>query len=279
MSLLQRVRSHAYRASLFLIEDHIVSEQPTNQRVAVVTGASRGIGKSIALRLADPDNPAGGKRHVVCVARSEVSLNDVVSEIRGGGGAATALAVDVGDRGAWAAAIEKVALDFGRIDILVNNAGITRDNLILRMSDEEWDDVIRVNLTSAFVGMRAVARAMMRGKFGRIVNIASTSGVVGNAGQANYAAAKSGLIGLTKTVARELGSKGITCNVIAPGFIETDMTANLPDTVKDGVKSLMSVRRLGTGDDIAAAVAYATSDEAGFLTGQTICVDGGLTMV
>ncbi|MCB9861310.1 MAG: 3-oxoacyl-ACP reductase FabG [Phycisphaeraceae bacterium] len=256
-----------------------MSETTADQRVAVVTGASRGIGKSIALRLADPKNPCGGNRHVVCVARSEGSLNDVVSEITANGGKATALAVDVGDRAAWAGALEKLAVDLGRIDILVNNAGITRDNLILRMSDDEWDDVIRVNLTSAFVGMRAVARTMMRGKFGRIVNIASTSGIVGNAGQANYAAAKSGLVGLTKTVAREIGSKGITCNVIAPGFIETDMTANLPDAVKDGVKNLMSIRRLGTGADIAEAVAYATSDEAGFLTGQTICVDGGLTMV
>jgi 3-oxoacyl-[acyl-carrier protein] reductase len=138
--------------------------------------------------------------------------------------------------------------------------------------------VIQTNLTSAFVAIRAAARTMMRNKFGRIVNISSTSGVVGNAGQANYAAAKSGLLGLTKAVAKELGGKGITCNTIAPGFIETDMTANLPPQVREGVLQLMAIKRLGVGDDIAAAVAYLTSDEAGFITGQTICVDGGMTM-
>jgi 3-oxoacyl-[acyl-carrier protein] reductase len=146
------------------------------------------------------------------------------------------------------------------------------------MSDEDWNTVIQTNLTSAFVAIRAAARWMMRGKFGRILNISSTSGVVGNAGQANYAAAKAGLIGLSKTIARELGGKNITCNVIAPGFIQTDMTENLPQQIKDGVLSLMSIKRLGMPDDIAAAAAYVTSDEAAFLTGQTICVDGGLTM-
>ena len=146
------------------------------------------------------------------------------------------------------------------------------------MSDEDWDAVIDTNLKSAFIAIRAAARAMMKNRFGRIVNISSTSGVVGNAGQANYAAAKSGLLGLTKTIARELGSKGITCNAVAPGFIETDMTSNLPQEVKDGVTKLMAIKRLGNGDDIAAAVAYLTSDEAGFITGQTVCVDGGMTM-
>jgi 3-oxoacyl-[acyl-carrier protein] reductase len=186
--------------------------------------------------------------------------------------------VDIGDGAALAGAIDRVIEDRGRLDILVNNAGITRDNLSLRMSDEEFDDVVRVNLRSVFVACRAAARAMMRGKFGRIVNIGSTSGVVGNAGQVNYAAAKSGLIGLTKSLARELGAKGITANVIAPGFIETDMTASLPDAVRGKVLEAMALRRLGRPEDIAAAVAYVASDEAGFLTGQTICVDGGLTM-
>jgi 3-oxoacyl-[acyl-carrier protein] reductase len=166
----------------------------------------------------------------------------------------------------------------GRLDILVNNAGITKDGLLLRMSDEDWNNVLQTNLTSAFVAVRAAARAMMKNRFGRIVNISSTSGVVGNAGQANYAAAKSGLLGFSKSVARELGGKGVTCNVIAPGFIETDMTANLPQQVKDGVMQMMAVKRFGTAEDIAAAVSYVTSDEAGFLTGQTICVDGGMTM-
>jgi 3-oxoacyl-[acyl-carrier protein] reductase len=184
----------------------------------------------------------------------------------------------VADSAALAAAIEEVATEFGRLDILVNNAGMTKDGLLLRMSDEDWSTVLQTNLTSAFVAVRAAARSMMKHRFGRIVNIASTSGVVGNAGQANYAAAKAGLIGLSKTIARELGGKGITCNVIAPGFIETDMTANLPPQVKDGVMALMAVKRFGTPDDIAAAIAYVTSDEAGFLTGQVICVDGGMTM-
>ncbi|HZW10694.1 MAG TPA: 3-oxoacyl-[acyl-carrier-protein] reductase [Phycisphaerales bacterium] len=245
---------------------------PGEMRVAVVTGASRGIGRAIALRLARDG------RHAVLVSRSAGPLAEVKAAIEDGGGKASVCAVDVGDRAAWAGAIEGIVKEHGRLDILVNNAGITRDNLSLRMSDEEWDQVIAVNLTSAFVAIRAAARAMMKQRFGRIVNIASTSGLVGNAGQANYAAAKSGLIGLSKTIARELGSKGITCNVVAPGFIQTDMTANLPAEITDKVKDAMAIKRLGEADDIAAAVAYVTSDDAGFLTGQTIAVDGGMTM-
>jgi 3-oxoacyl-[acyl-carrier protein] reductase len=243
-----------------------------DQRVALVSGASRGIGRSIALRLARDG------RHVVLVSRSAGPLSDLAHEIRASGGSASLKAVDVGDSAAFARAIEEVVSELGRLDILVNNAGITRDGLILRMSDDDWNAVIQTNLTSAFVACRAAARAMMKNRFGRIVNIASTSGVVGNAGQANYAAAKSGLIGLSKSIARELGAKGVTCNVIAPGFIETDMTANLPQQVRDGVMSMMSVKRFGTGEDIAAAASYMTSDEAGFLTGQVLCVDGGMTM-
>jgi 3-oxoacyl-[acyl-carrier protein] reductase len=242
------------------------------QRIALVTGASRGIGRAVALRLAREG------RHVVLVSRSEGPLGEVRSQIEESGGRASVLAADVGDRGAWAGAVEGVVKEHGRLDILVNNAGITRDNLVLRMSDEEWDQVLSVNLTSAFVAIRAAARAMMKQRFGRIVNIASTSGLVGNAGQANYAAAKSGLIGLSKTVARELGGKGITCNVVAPGFIQTDMTANLPEDVTGKVKEMMAIKRLGEGEDIAAAVAYVTADDAGFLTGQVIAVDGGMTM-
>jgi 3-oxoacyl-[acyl-carrier protein] reductase len=246
--------------------------QAISKRVAIVTGASRGIGKAIALRLAKDG------RHVVLVARSEGPLAELKSQIEAAGGSASTRTVDVADRAAWASVIESIADELGRIDILVNNAGITRDGLALRMSDEDWDQVINTNLTSAFVSIRAAARSMMRGKFGRIVNIGSTSGVVGNAGQANYAAAKAGLIGLTKTIARELGGKNITCNLVAPGFIQTDMTENLPQEVKDHLLGLLSVKRLGVVDDIAAAVSYATSDESGYLTGQTLCVDGGMTM-
>ncbi|MEM9066574.1 MAG: 3-oxoacyl-ACP reductase FabG [Planctomycetota bacterium] len=241
-------------------------------RVAVVTGASRGIGRATALRL------AADERHVVLVSRSEGPLTEVKAQIEQAGGSASVLACDISNRGAWAKALEGVADEHGRLDILVNNAGITRDNLVLRMSDEEWDAVIETNLTSAFVAVRAAARAMMRGKFGRIVNVASTSGLVGNSGQANYAAAKSALLGFSKTIARELGGKGVTCNVVAPGFIATDMTANLPAEVTERVKSAQAVRSVGQPDDIAEAVAYLTSDGAGFITGQTITVDGGMTM-
>lgn len=247
-----------------------MSDTPT--RIAFVTGASRGIGRAVALRLAKEG------RHVVLVSRSAGPLSEVKAQIEEAGGKASVVAVDISDRKAFAEAVEGVASEHGRLDILVNNAGITKDNLLLRMSDEEWDSVIETNLTSAFVAMRAASRAMMKGRFGRIVNIASTSGLVGNAGQANYAASKSGLVGMTRTVARELGGKGITANVVAPGFIQTDMTANLPESVLESVKGLIQVKRLGTPEDIAAAVAYVTSDDAGFLTGQVIAVDGGMTM-
>lgn len=244
----------------------------TDRRIALVTGASRGIGRSIAQRLAREG------RHVVLLSRTTGPLSDVTAQIKEAGGSASFKAVDIADSAAFAKAIEEVATEFGRLDILVNNAGITKDGLFLRMSDEDWNVVIQTNLTSAFVAIRAAGREMMKKKWGRIVNISSTSGVVGNAGQANYAAAKAGLIGLSKTIAREIGGKGVTCNVIAPGFIETDMTANLPQEIKDGVTKLMAVKRLGTGEDIAAAVSYVTGEDAGFLTGQVICVDGGLTM-
>ncbi len=244
----------------------------TDQRIAFITGASRGIGRAIATRLA-----ADGRCVVLC-SRSEAPLNDLKAEIEANGGSASVRACDISDSASFAKAIEDTFSEFGRLDILVNNAGITRDNLLLRMSDEEWDDVINTNLRSVFVACRAAARPMMKGRFGRIVNIASTSGLVGNTGQANYAAAKSALTGFTKSVARELGSKNITANVIAPGFINTDMTKNLPEQVIEHVKGLVSTKRLGEPEDIAAAVAYVTSDDAGFLTGQTIAVDGGMTM-
>ena len=245
---------------------------PAPTRVAFVTGASRGIGKAIALRLARDG------RHVVLCARSEAPLNDLKHQIESSGGKASVIVADVADGKSLAAAVEKAAADQGRLDILVNNAGITKDGLILRMSDEDWAAVLNTNLTSAFVACRAAARLMMKNRFGRIVNIASTSGLVGNAGQANYAAAKAGLVGLTKTIARELGSKGVTANVVAPGYIATDMTENLPQEVKDHITQLVQVKRLGSPEDIAAAVAYCTSDEAGYYTGQTLTVDGGMTM-
>ncbi len=267
-----RVRHRAGRASPTIPETPPPVPTPTEKRVALVTGASRGIGRAVALRLARDG------RHVVLSARSPGPLSEVKSQIEAAGGTAGILAVDVADAKALQAGIEGVIGELGRLDILVNNAGITRDGLILRMSDDDFAAVIQTNLTSAFVACRAAARAMMKNRFGRIVNIGSTSGVVGNAGQCNYAAAKAGLIGLTKSIARELGGKGVTANLIAPGYVETDMTANLPQEVKDKITEAVVVKRLGTPEDIAEAVAYVSSDGAGYLTGQVFCVDGGMTM-
>lgn len=211
-------------------------------------------------------------------ARNREQLESLCSEIVAGGGSCESCECDVGDGARLAAAIEGVAEKHGRLDIIVNNAGITKDGLILRMSDEDFDDVIRVNLRSAFVACRSAARPMMRGRFGRIVNVGSVSGITGNAGQANYAAAKAGLIGLTKSIAKELGGKGITANLIAPGFIETDMTGVLPPAVRDGILAAIPLKRFGAGSDIAAAVSYLTCDDAGYVTGQVLQVDGGLAM-
>jgi 3-oxoacyl-[acyl-carrier protein] reductase len=245
---------------------------PDPKRIAVVTGASRGIGKAIAL------SQASQGRHVVLLSRSEGPLSEVRSEIESAGGSATVAPVDVSDAEGLQSVIESIIEEFGRLDVLVNNAGVTKDGLALRMSTDDFDWVLKTNLTSAFVAIRSAARAMMKNRFGRIVNISSTSGVVGNAGQANYAASKAGLVGLTRSIARELGGKGITANVIAPGFVLTDMTANLGETIRSQVLASMAIKRLGSPEDIAQAVAYVASDDAGYLTGQVICVDGGLTM-
>ncbi|MFO0827266.1 MAG: 3-oxoacyl-[acyl-carrier-protein] reductase [Phycisphaerales bacterium] len=245
---------------------------PTERRVAIVTGASRGIGRAIAERLAKDG------RHVVAVARTLDALAPVKTAIEASGGSAETHACDVGNSAALTALVEQVAETHGRLDILVNNAGITRDGLLLRMSDEDFDAVINVNLRSVFVACRAAARPMMRQKFGRIVNVGSVSGITGNAGQANYAAAKAGLIGMTKSIAKELGAKGITANVVAPGFIETDMTAGLAAVINEQIIPRIPARRVGQGADIAEAVSYMTSDGAGYLTGQVVTVDGGLSM-
>jgi 3-oxoacyl-[acyl-carrier protein] reductase len=215
---------------------------------------------------------------VVLVSRNIESLNQVQQAISSAGGQAESRACDIADGAAIGALVEEVASTHGRLDILVNNAGITKDGLVLRMSDEDFDQVIAVNLRSAFVACRAAARPMMRQRFGRIINIGSVTGLVGNAGQVNYAAAKAGLVGMTKSIAKELGSKGITANVIAPGFIETDMTQNLPQQLKDEVTKTIPVRRFGTADDIAHAVSYVASEGAAYLTGQVLVVDGGLAM-
>ncbi len=240
-------------------------------RIAVVTGASRGIGAATALLLA-----AQG-RHVVLMARNEEKLRAVKQQIEDAGGKAEVRPCDVSDHVGLAAIIEDIAKAHKRLDILVNNAGITRDNLLLRMSDEEWDQIMQVNLRSAFVTCRAAARAMMRGKFGRIVNIGSVSGIVGNAGQCNYAAAKAALVGMTRSISKELATKGVTANVVAPGFVETDMTDVLPDSVKESVVAAIPARRMGRAEEIAAAVGFLTSEDAGYVTGQVLTVDGGMT--
>ncbi len=247
-----------------------MSDTPT--RIALVTGASRGIGAAIGVALARQG------RHVVLIARNVEKLEAVKAQIIEAGGAASVAACDVADSAGLAATIEQVASEHKRLDILVNNAGITRDNLLLRMKDEEFDDVIHTNLRATFVACRAVLRPMMRGKWGRIINISSISGLVGNAGQANYAAAKAGIIGLTKSLAKEMAPKAITANVVAPGFIQTDMTDVLPQQVKDLALSATPLRRFGLAAEIAAAVAYLASEQAGFTTGQVLAVDGGMTM-
>lgn len=241
-------------------------------RVAIVTGASRGIGRAIAEDLA-----AEGV-HVVCVARSEASSGSARDAIIAAGGSAEAIALDVADRVAVRAAVESVHKAHGRIDILVNNAGITRDNLLMRMKDEEWDEVISTNLSSVFAWCQAVLPLMARQRSGRVINITSVIGLMGNAGQSNYAAAKAGLIGFTKSIAREFAKRKVTANCVAPGFIETDMTSELGDAVKESILSAIPLRQMGTVRDISRIVTYLSSEEAGYITGQTFTVDGGMVM-
>ena len=242
-------------------------------QVAIVTGAGRGIGEAIAKRLADE----GAK--IACVSRSEANSNKVAEALNAlYPGMAKGYAVDVADKAAVNAVSERIYADFGKVDILVNNAGLTRDGLAMRMSEEDWDVVIDTNLKGAFNFIQAVMRAMVKQRSGRIINIASVAGLMGNAGQANYAASKAGLIGLTKTIARELASRGITSNAVAPGFIKTDMTEVLPEAIKTSVISQIPMGRFGECDDISAAVAFLASGEAKFITGQTLTVDGGMVM-
>ena len=245
--------------------------QLANQ-TAVVTGAGRGIGRAIALKFA-----AEGA-DVVCVSRTAENSEKVANEIRALGRKAWAIALDVADAAAVAAACDKISEEVPRIDILVNNAGVTRDGLLMRMSEEQWDTVLNTNLRGAFSVTKGFVRGFVKQRSGRIINIASVIGLIGNPGQANYAASKAGLIGFSKSVARELASRGITVNVIAPGFIDTDMTSGLSDELKANVVKQIPMNALGNVDDIANAAVFFASSGARYITGQVLAVDGGMVM-
>jgi 3-oxoacyl-[acyl-carrier protein] reductase len=241
-------------------------------RVALVTGASQGIGRTCATKLA-----AQGAT-VAVAARSQEKLDELVKEITAAGGKAAAFALDVSDEEQVKNVVKSAIAQFGKIDILVNNAGITRDQLVMRMKRADWDAVINTNLTSAYVCIQQVISSMLKQRWGRIVNITSVFGQTGQAGQANYAASKAGLIGLTMAIAREVASRNITCNAVAPGFIETSMTAVLSDEFKESAVKMIPLARVGTPDDVASAVAFLASDEASYITGHVLNVNGGMLM-
>jgi 3-oxoacyl-[acyl-carrier protein] reductase len=241
-------------------------------RVAFVTGASQGIGRTCALRLAKEGAA------VAVAARNQEKLNELANEITAAGGKAAAFSLDVADEEQIKATIKAAIGQFGKIDILVNNAGITRDQLVMRMKRADWDSVLQTNLTSAYLSIQQVISSMLKQRWGRIINITSVFGQMGQAGQANYAASKAGLIGLTMAIAREVGSRNITCNAVAPGFIETPMTDVLADELKQNAVKQIPLGRVGKTDDIAGAVAFLASDDASYITGHVLSVNGGMLM-
>ena len=241
-------------------------------RVALITGASQGIGRACALSLAQ----AGAA--VAVAARNQDKLNELVKEIEASSGKATAFAMDVADEEQIKSASRAALAQFGKIDILVNNAGITRDQLVMRMKRADWDAVINTNLTSAYICIQQVIGSMLKQRWGRIINITSVFGQTGQAGQANYAASKAGLIGLTMAIAREVGSRNITCNAVAPGFIETAMTSALGDDFKQNAVKMIPLGRVGTPEDVAQAVRFLASDDASYITGHVLNVNGGMLM-
>ena len=238
-------------------------------RTAIVTGASQGIGRKIAETL------AGAGAHVVCVARTEKKIKDLVDKIKQNNGSADCITCDISDGNAFSESVKTVVKEHGKLDILINNAGITRDALLMRMTEEQWEEVINTNLKGAFYGMKSAIRSMMKNKFGRIINITSIVGITGNAGQANYAASKAGLIGMTQSIAKEVGSRGITVNCIAPGWIDTEMTDEVPENSKNALLDRIPLGKIGKPEDIAYTALFLASNEANYITGQTITVDGG----
>src|SRR5437764_15017537 len=245
---------------------------PLTDRVAFVTGASQGIGRACALKFA-----AEGAT-VAVAARNQQKLDELVSEITATGSKAAAFALDVTDEEQVKSTIKAAIAQFGKIDILVNNAGITRDQLVMRMKRADWDVVLQTNLTSAYLCIQQVSVSMLKQRWGRIINIASVFGQMGQAGQANYSASKAGLIGLTMAIARGLGSRNITCNAVAPGFIETAMTAELPEELKQNALKMIPLARIGSPDDVANCVAFLASEEAAYVTGHVLNVNGGMPM-
>lgn len=242
-------------------------------KTAVVTGGSRGIGRAVCLELAK-----GGANVVLCYAGNAFAAQETVSACEALGAKVLAVRCDVSDSAQVKALIEAAIAAFGRVDILVNNAGITRDTLLMTMKEEDFDAVTATNLKGTFLCMKAAARQMMRQRYGRIVNLSSVVGLRGNAGQVNYAASKAGVIGMTKSLAKELASRGVTVNAVAPGFIETDMTAAMPEAAKTAALASIPLGRLGDGEDVARAVAFLASEESGYITGQVLAVDGGMSM-
>ncbi len=242
-------------------------------RVALVTGASRGIGRAIAEHLA-----ADGHRVAVNYFRSKEEAEAVAEKIRAAGGEAVAVGGDVGSEEAVASVFQEIEASLGPVEILVNSAGITRDGLLLRMGTDDWDDVLATNLRSVFLCTKAALRSMVKARWGRVISVTSVAGISGNAGQANYSAAKAGMIGFTKAVAKEVGSRGITVNAVAPGFIETDMTAELDDGTRAEAQRRVSAGRFGTPQEVASAVGYLADEQAGYVNGQVLVVDGGLAI-
>jgi 3-oxoacyl-[acyl-carrier protein] reductase len=242
-------------------------------RVAIVTGGTRGIGRAIALRLA-----AEGANVAVSYRSNDDAAEETAEAVRAAGVACEVFKGDVASPEDVQALFKGVSDVFGRVDILVNNAGITRDNIMMRMKEDEFDEVLRTNLGGTYLCTRAALRPMVRARWGRIVNVSSVVGLVGNAGQANYAASKAGIIGFTKSVAREVAQRGITANAVAPGYVETELTGSLPEEVKDRIRSQVPMGRFGEAEEVAEVVAFLAGEGAGYVTGQTIAVDGGMTM-